>query len=360
MSNDLFHLFGESSNKILFLFNLSTQQFDYLNKAVEHIWNIDRQAVLESPVRLIANIHADDRKAIVNRYEQLLQEGQRHELEFTLELPDSTRREVKLWANPLKDADGKLTHVAGEVEDVTKQSQYVDYLREYSRRKNSALEIIAHDLRGPLSIVSGITTLLQSEHREQNYAEIDNYTKLILEAYDNCISIITDLLSDEHLTSPTIFVNMQRFELVERVEKLLRSYQVAKGVDYTFELITAEEKVFVELDEVKLMQVLNNLLSNSIKFTAPGGKISIELNKEGNRLLLIHSDNGIGIPEELQPHIFERYSVASRLGLRGEPTNGVGMSIVRELVEIQGGQIWAESKDAHGTSFFLSFPLPEE
>lgn len=291
----------------------------------------------------------------------MLQEGESHPVEFSLKLPDGSRKEVRADAHPLKNAAGKITHIAGEVEDVSKQSQYVDYLLEYARRKNSALEIIAHDLRGPLSIVKGIASLLESEHQEKNYEEVGTYTNIILGAYDNCLSIITDLLSDEHLKSPTIYMNTQRFEIIGRVQKLLHSYQVAKGMDYIFELVTKEEKIMVELDEVKLMQVLNNLLSNAIKFTAPGGRITIELRKENNHLLILHSDTGIGIPKELQPQIFERYSKLSRIGLRGEPTNGVGLSIVRELVEVQGGQIWIESEgETHGTTFYLRFPLPEE
>ncbi|GAA4424020.1 hypothetical protein GCM10023188_03340 [Pontibacter saemangeumensis] len=361
MNNDLFQQFGESSKKILFLFNLGTMQFDYLNKAVESIWKLDRQAVLDSPVRLISHIHPDDRKAVVKRYELLLQEEKSHLVEVSLKLPDGTRKEVKIDAHPLKDAAGKLTHIAGDVEDVTRQSQYVDYLREYTRRKNSALEIIAHDLRGPLSIVKGIASLLESEHQEKNYEEVGTYTNIILGAYDNCLGIITDVLSDEHLKSPLIYMNTQRFEIVERVRKLLHSYQVAKGMDYQFELVSSDEKIMVELDEVKLMQVLNNLLSNSIKFTPAGGQIKIEFKKENNNLLVLHSDTGIGIPEELQSHIFQRYSKLSREGLRGESTNGVGLSIVRELVEVQGGKIWVESEgDGQGTTFFLSFPLPEE
>ncbi|WP_161888005.1 PAS domain-containing sensor histidine kinase [Pontibacter russatus] len=361
MNNDLFHQFGASNKKIIFLFNLGTMQFDYLNNAVEHIWKLDRQAVLESPVRLITHVHPDDRKAVARRYGLLLEEGVSHELEFSLKLPDGGRKEVKANAHPLRNAEGELTHIAGDVEDVTKQSQYVDYLREYTRRKDSALEIIAHDLRGPLAIVKGIASLLESEHREKNYEEVSTYTTMILEAYDNCLGIITDVMKDEHLRSPMVYVNPQRFDLVELVRRLMHSFQVAKGMDYRFEVVTEQEKIMVELDEVKLMQVLNNLIANSIKFTADGGGITIELRVENNRLLLLHSDNGIGIPEELQPHIFERYSNMSRIGLRGEPTNGVGLSIVRELVEVQGGKIWVESQgENQGTTFYLSFPLPEE
>lgn len=360
MDNNLFHLFGKSSKKIFFLYNLDSRKFDYLSEAVERIWQVDRELVLVKPRHLIPYIHPDDKKAVYRRFKEMVEEGVAHDVEISLVLPDGSRKEVRIEAYPIHDEAGGRTHIAGEAGDVTKQSEYVDYLREFGHRKNSALEIIAHDLRGPLAIVKSVAALLESDHQEQKYEEVSTYTNIITSAYNNCMSIITDVLQDEHLKSPTIHLNTQRFELIGAVQNLLHSYRVAKGVDYTFELVTGEEKIMVELDEVKLMQVLNNLLSNSIKFTKQGGKISIELKKEDNQLLVVHSDNGVGIPKDLLPHIFERYSKASRPGLRGEPTHGVGMAIVRELVEVQGGKIWAESEESQGATFYISFPLADE
>lgn len=359
MNNDLFHLFGKSSKKIFFLFNLSSLQFDYLNEAVERIWEIDRDKILAAPRQLISCIHPDDKNVVVGRFEQIAKEGVAHELEFTLRFSDDSRKEIKVDAYPIKNEEGDVTHVAGEAEDVTKVSQYTDFLREYTRRKDSALEIIAHDLRGPLSIVKGVASLIQSEHLEQKHEEISNYTDIILHAYDNCLELIDNLLKDEHLQSPTIYVKAIRFDIVERVQKLLHSFQVAKGMELKFELHCEEGKIMVELDEVKLMQILNNLISNSIKFTEEGGKVSISIEREGRNLLLKHADNGIGIPKDMQANIFDRYNKTSRKGLHGESSLGVGLYIVRELVEVQGGTIQFESKENEGTTFYLRFPLPD-
>jgi signal transduction histidine kinase len=360
IDDNLFYLFGKASKKVFFVYNLHTRQFDYLSEAVERIWKTSRDAVQSSPQQLLDSIHPDDRSAITSRFEKLIEEGAPQEVKFSLQLPNDARKEVNVDAYPITDEAGNLIYIAGEAEDITKQSEYLDYLLEFSRRKNTALEMVAHDLLGPLSIVKGITTLLESEHQEQKYEEISTYTEIILNAYDNCLELITEVLSAEHLKSPTIYVNLERFDLVDRVQRLLRSYQIAQGANYTFDLICDEKPLIVELDELKLVQVLNNLLSNSIKFTKPGGKISITLRREGQKLLIIHTDNGIGIPEELQPMVFDRHNRTSREGLRGEPTHGVGMAILRELVEIQGGKIWLESEENKGTTYFLSFTLPDE
>lgn len=359
MRDDIpFHLFGKVSRKIFFLYNLSTHRFDYLNEAVERVLQLSHDKILASPRQLVTAIHPDDRQAVTRRFWQMIEEKKPHELKFSLLLPDDVRKEVNVDAYPIIDDSGKLTHLAGEAEDVTKQAQYVDYLLEFARRKNTALEMVAHDLLGPLSIVKGIADLMESEHREQKHEELSNYTDIILNAYDSCLELITEVLSSEHLKSPTIYVKKERFDLVDRVRKLLESYRMATRSEYTFGLICDSDKLHVELDELKLIQVLNNLVTNSVKFTKPGGEISVTLRKEGQKLLIIHTDTGIGIPKELQPQVFDRHNQTSRVGLRGEPTHGVGLAIIRDLIEIQGGKIWFESEEGKGTSFFMSFPQP--
>src|SRR5690606_36187036 len=111
---------------------------------------------------------------------------------------------------------------------------------------------------------------------------------------------------------------------------------------------------------IKFSQILNNLISNSIKFTPPEGSIRIKAYTDGGELVLEHSDNGIGIPEHLLPVLFERRSGASRVGLRGEESRGLGLSIVRELVELQGGSITVKSREQEGTTFTVRLPLSKE
>ncbi|MHA6249584.1 sensor histidine kinase [Pontibacter sp. CAU 1760] len=360
MDDSLLQKFGDASKKIMFLYHLSDRQFGYLNRAVESICQLSRAQVQSDPLQLLELIAPDDRRAVHRRFRQVVEGGKSVQVEFSLKLPDGVQKEVRIDAWPLHDASGRVTHIAGEVEDVTKQLQYLDYLREYGRRKNSALQLVAHDLRGPLGIMNNIVTLLEQEHLQQNYDTFGTYLDIIKRAYENCQQIITEVLSDEHIKAPFITVNVQRFDVVRLVRQILHSFQVALGEEYHFELAAESPKMMVELDEVKLMQVINNLMSNSVKFTKPGGTIRIEVKTGSGRLNITHADTGIGIPKEMQPYIFDRYSSMARQGLRGEPTNGVGLSIVRELVEIQGGSIRLMDGQQEGAVFELSFPLPGE
>lgn len=124
----------------------------------------------------------------------------------------------------------------------------------------------------------------------------------------------------------------------------------------TFQLFTNQKAIFFEIDEPKFMQAINNLLSNAIKFTPDGGVINLRLEERADKVLIQVEDNGIGVPDHLQEKIFEKFSKARRPGLKGEPSTGLGMSIIKTIIEWHGGRIWLESEENKGTTFFIELP----
>jgi two-component system sensor histidine kinase VicK len=124
-----------------------------------------------------------------------------------------------------------------------------------------------------------------------------------------------------------------------------------------YEIESSAPQVFAEVDQVKFMHLMQNLVSNAAKFTPAGGHIRVKVQQEPDAVLLSVSDDGIGIPEALQPHLFDRFTKARRPGLKGEVTTGLGLSIVRRVVELHGGSIRVESKENEGTTFFVRVPL---
>ncbi len=120
---------------------------------------------------------------------------------------------------------------------------------------------------------------------------------------------------------------------------------------------TGEEKIYVPIDEYKFIQVINNLISNAIKFTPDGGVITVRIKPEKETVQISVSDTGVGIPEHLQEGLFEKFTKARRPGLKGEPSVGLGMSIIKTIVEWHGGKIWFESKENKGTTFHIELPM---
>jgi len=355
--NDFFRQIEELSNKVFFLYKVDTREFELLSQGVEVIWEQSRETLRQEPARLLQAIEPEDLPKLKELFSGLRQ-GSKVQLVLTLKFSAELIKKVKVEAYPLHGAGKEVTAIAGIAEEVTGMLQYEDYLEKYAHRKNTALELIVHDLRVPLAHMKGAAQLIERELTDETMAELQTYTAIIHKAYDQCINLITDVLSDEHLKSPTIFVRKKSVEVVDMVRQLVNDYSSHEGVEVRFEVL-ANERVVASLDDSKFMQILNNLCSNSLKFTPPDGKVTIKVKRDGRQLLITHSDTGIGIPEELQPHVFTRYSRAGRPGLNGEPTKGIGLAIVRDLVELQGGKIWFESREGQGTTFFLSFPLSD-
>jgi two-component system sensor histidine kinase VicK len=126
----------------------------------------------------------------------------------------------------------------------------------------------------------------------------------------------------------------------------------------TFELFSSDPSIYVEIDEVKFIQVITNLISNAIKFTQDDGRITVRVEdkEDSGTLLITVEDNGIGIPKKYHASLFDKFTKARRPGLRHEPSVGLGMSIIKTIVEWHKGRIWFESEENKGTTFYIEIP----
>ncbi|OUJ70307.1 hypothetical protein BXP70_24750 [Hymenobacter crusticola] len=131
---------------------------------------------------------------------------------------------------------------------------------------------------------------------------------------------------------------------------------VAQDEGITLALDLPAESVYAALQPEKFARVLDNLLSNALKFTPAGGTITLGLQWHDGRARIRVQDTGIGIPSQLHAQLFDKFNPSRRTGLQGEPTTGLGLFIAKQIVELHGGQIWLESREQHGTTFFLELP----
>jgi two-component system sensor histidine kinase VicK len=124
-----------------------------------------------------------------------------------------------------------------------------------------------------------------------------------------------------------------------------------------FDFYYSDPVIHVSIDDMKFMQVLNNIYLNAIKFTPEQGVITTRVEKKERTVLISIEDNGIGIPKHLQPFIFEKFTRARRQGLKGEKTTGLGLSLAKLIVEWHNGKIWFTSEENKGTTFFVEIPI---
>jgi two-component system sensor histidine kinase VicK len=150
-----------------------------------------------------------------------------------------------------------------------------------------------------------------------------------------------------------------RANLVEKIQEVVDQYQESQqNANKTFSLLTSDPSIYAEIDEVKFLQVITNLITNAVKFTHDDGKITVRVeDKEKTGTVLISvEDNGIGIPEQYHASLFDKFTKARRPGLRKEPSVGLGMSIIKMIVGWHKGKIWFESQENQGTTFYVEIP----
>jgi two-component system sensor histidine kinase VicK len=165
------------------------------------------------------------------------------------------------------------------------------------------------------------------------------------------------VVNQEFLESESVSVNKNRIEVVSKIKFIIDNFKVVeKNISKNFVVKSSEEKLYADLDEVKFMQVLTNLVSNAIKFTPDGGEILITIEKNEDTLLMTVADNGVGIPKAVQPHLFEKFTRARRPGIKGEKSVGLGMYIIKRIVDLHEGKIWFTSEENKGTTFYVEIP----
>src|SRR5690606_22188280 len=166
-------------------------------------------------------------------------------------------------------------------------------------KKNTILNILSHDLRGPLSNISLIVEMQKELHEKGSFEEASKFSEIIERTSSEALALIEQYLNMELLESSDVEVKKSRVEIVGRVNSILEILKASYGqLNRSFTLkASPEDEIWVEIDDVKLLQVINNLLLNSIKFTHDGGIIELQLKEGKDNLLVTVKDDGIGIPD---------------------------------------------------------------
>ncbi len=346
----------QSSNSIVFIYNPQKNQFIYLNSAFEKTWQMSIAKVLTDPEKILATLHPEDKAYLQENYQKFIQGKENTQVEFRIVRPDSSVQWICLTPHFITDERGTRL-VAGYAEDVTGQKENIETALKFSSKKNSILETLSHDLMGPLNMISSIAGLLRKKIQSYNDTNLDELVSMIETTCGKNATYIRDFLNQEYLESANVVLNKRRVNLREKVETVLEEYRQMPGnQDKNFQLVASKDDIFMAMDELKFIQLINNLISNAIKFTADNGEISIRLEEKDDTIQITVSDNGIGIPKHLQPILFDKFTKARRPGLHGEEPTGLGMSIVKQVVELHGGQIRLESEENKGTTFFITIP----
>lgn len=352
----LFRPLVEQGNLLYFVYHLEAGRMLYLSQAYQRIFGNDPAAANEELPRIVARIHPEDEAYAKGCYAHLLHHEFLEDVELRLVNAEDQLQWLCISAGRVHHAEGQ-TYLSGTVEDITAAREYNINADRFNKKKNSTLEILSHDLAGPFAMLQQMSEYVGERVETLHDAQLNELLQTMQSMCRDSVNLIRDFVDTEFLVSSNVDMKTERADLVTELREMLQDYHNSeKYLAKQFVFRAGTETAYAELDKNKFMQVINNLLSNSIKFTPDGGLIEVSVAQGAEHVIVTVADNGIGIPADKIPVLYDRFTSARRPGLRGEKTTGLGMSIIRTLVELHRGTIRCESEENRGTVFTIELP----
>jgi signal transduction histidine kinase len=243
-----------------------------------------------------------------------------------------------------------------ERDDLARENQQ---LRESERQKHELLAIIGHELRNPLSGMQYAVSFLSSRHAGQ--PDVANALNLLQRQLQNTRRLVDDLFEASKLTRGNVQLIKERVDVASPViAGIQASRTLLESMRHELTVKLPAEPVFLTADPARLTQIVSNLLNNAAKFTPEGGHIEVSAQREGKEAVIRVIDNGIGIPLDMLGRIFEMFAQVTRSSGSVREGLGIGLGVVKQLVEMHGGKVGVHSEGlGKGSEFFVRLPTAE-
>ena len=246
--------------------------------------------------------------------------------------------------------------IAGELSIIIRKSRLYQKLMEMNELKNRFLGMAAHDLRSPLNLIKGYLNLLIDKKIESE-EEREKILKTLQKSSQNMLTLINDLLDISAIEAGGLELNPEPTDIAKFMAQCQENNQFLaqeKAIDIQLEL--AKDIPIIDMIPKSMEQVMNNLLSNAIKYSETGTTVKIRVEVKGKNLLVFVEDQGLGIPEDELPKLFLDFSRTSVMPTGGEKSTGLGLFIVKRIIDAHQGKIWVKSEVGVGTTFSFSIP----
>jgi len=267
----------------------------------------------------------------------------------------------RLYVNQAKKQMDNLEALVHErTSDLERANQDLEQANEglaaLSKEKDAFLAVLTHDMRTPLTSIKGYASILRD--RELEREQQTHIAKIILRSEENLLEIVNNILEIEKMQSGIpILLERSSFDLAllaQTVAETISALAMEKNITLNFEQVPSP--IVIEADMNKIKRVITNLISNAVKYTQDGGNIWVTTAVDGRYAVISVKDNGYGIPEDELPFIFDRYSRVK--GHRSLAVGtGLGLAVVKNLVEAHDGKIFVKSEVDVGSTFSVSLPI---
>ncbi len=296
----------------------------------------------------------------------VLSDGKVTDYELTARARDGEETVVSYNASTFHDRDRKLRGVFAAARDVTERKRYEQSLQEADRRKNEFLAMLAHELRNPLAPIRNALEIMRlsaprGSQRPEDEA-VRSASAMMERQVSQMVRLVDDLLDVSRISRGRIELRRVRIELTSAVYHAVEVIRpVCTSLDIALTVAMPSEPIYVYADPTRWAQVLGNLLNNACKFTDKGGRIWLDVEREDEVVVIRVRDNGIGIAAELLPRIFEMFTQLDTSLERSVSGLGIGLTLVKTLVELHDGTVEVESAGlGHGTQFTVRLRMLDE
>ncbi|WP_287130223.1 ATP-binding protein [Candidatus Cyanaurora vandensis] len=362
-SVELFQQLTGNIREVFWLATPDNRQLFYVSPLYEEMWGrVYRNR--EHPKVVLEALHPEDRVRVMAFFTQPI--TQAVEVEYRIVRPDQQVRWIRDRCFPVRNTYGQIFRVAGVSEDITERKEMEEALREQarfltevSRTKDEFIATLSHELRTPLTAILGFSQLLlQGRLNEQGRQRAVETIERNARAQNQ---LVEDLLDVSRIVSGKLRLELQTLNLLPVINSALETLlPQAEAKKQTLVAHLEPGVGTIQGDASRLQQVLWNLLNNAIKFTPLGGKITLTLTQQADWAVLAVTDTGQGIAPEFLPQVFDRFRQADSTSTRMYGGLGLGLAIVRHLVELHNGTIAASSPGlGQGATFTLRLPLLE-
>jgi PAS domain S-box-containing protein len=302
-------------------------------------------------------VHPEDRESARECWRATAETGAPYEIEYRLRAADGSYRWFLARALPLRDDRGNTARWFGTCTDIHDQRLAQDQLRESDRQKDEFLAVLAHELRNPLAPIRNAIRVL--DHVGSPDPQAARQRAVIERQSQHMARLLDDLLDVSRITRGKIELRKEFVDLGAVLSQVVEAHRGAlEQRGHRFAVALPDEPLAVHADPTRLHQIVGNLLTNALKYTDPGGEVSLALAREGEEAVVRVKDSGIGIVPEFLPHVFDLFAQGDRSFAHADAGLGIGLTMVKRLVELHGGRVFARSEGlGRGSEFVVRLPL---
>jgi PAS domain S-box-containing protein len=306
-----------------------------------------------------ALFHPDDQPLAWEKWRHSLRTGATYEIEYRMLHHTGEYRWVLGRALPVHDEDGEIVRWMGTCTDIHAQKMAEDTLRRENLRKDEFLAMLAHELRNPLAPISSAAQLIKLPGADSK--RIAHAGDIIARQVKHMATIVDDLLDVSRVTRGLVKIEHATLDLKSVVSSAIEQAQpLIQARRHELLLKITPLRTVVQGDRTRLIQAVSNVLNNAVKYTPPGGRIALGLDAVDGQVRISIADNGVGMEPGLLPLVFDMFTQGERTPDRAQGGLGLGLALVKSIVDLHGGSVQANSDGmGKGSNFVMMLPLLE-